>query len=113
VRNHFDYILDTVSGPHDYAMYLQLLRTGGMMILIGVSAHPMTLSPIHMIFTRKGVAGSLIGGIPETQEMLDFCGRHHITAEVEMSAIQDINEAYERILAGDVKYRFVIDMASL
>lgn len=113
INNQLDFILDTVSGAHDYNRYLQLLRANGMLILIGVSMDPMTLPPIHMIFTRKGVAGSLIGGISETQEMLEFCASHHITAEVEMIAIQNINEAYERILAGDVKYRFVIDMASL
>lgn len=113
VNNQLDFILDTVSGAHDYYRYLQLLRTNGMLILIGISMDPMTLPPLHMIFTRKGVAGSLIGGIPETQEMLEFCARHHIAAEVEMIAIQDINEAYRRILGGDVKYRFVIDMASL
>ncbi len=113
VNNHFDFILDTVSGSHDYNIYLQLLRSSGMIILIGIPTDPLQLPPIHMVFTRKGVAGSLIGGLPETQEMLDFCAEHHITADVEVIPIQKINEAYERIIKGDVKYRFVIDMASL
>ena len=113
VSNYFDFIIDTVASSHDYEKYLYLLTTSGTLILLGVATDPMQLSPVHMVFTRKAVVGSLIGGLPETQEMLDYCAEHNITADVEVIPIQQINEAYERILKGDVKYRFVIDMASL
>ena len=111
--NTFDFILDTVSGPHDYNPYLQLLGSSGMIIMIGVSTAPLHLPALQMVFSRKGVAGTLIGGISETQEMLDFCAAHLITADVEVIPIQQINEAYERMIKGEVKYRFVINMASL
>jgi uncharacterized zinc-type alcohol dehydrogenase-like protein len=100
----FDFILDTVSAKHDLDVYLQMLKREGTMTLVGVPA---------LIFGRRSLAGSLIGGIAETQEMLDFCAEHGIVSEIEKIDIQDINQAYERMLKSDVKYRFVIDMASL
>lgn len=113
VKNYFDFIIDTVSSNHDYEKYLYLLSSSATLILLGVATEPMTLPAIHMVFNRKAVAGSIIGGLPETQEMLDYCTENNITADVEVIPIQEINEAYERILKGDVKYRFVIDMATL
>ena len=109
-----DFILDTVSAPHDLDALTSLLKRDGTLCLVGAPAelHP---SPgiFNLIFKRRQIAGSLIGGIPETQEMLDFCAKHGITSDVEMIKIQDINLAYDRMLKSDVKYRFVIDMASL
>lgn len=113
VTNYFDFIIDTVASHHDYEKYLYLLSSSATLILLGVTTEPMQLPSIHMIFNRKAVAGSIIGGLPETQEMLDYCTEHNITADVEVIPIQQINDAYERILKGDVKYRFVIDMATL
>ena len=108
----FDFILDTVSAPHDYSQYLNLLRRDGTMVLVGLpDASPLEAGPLVM--RRRRLAGSLIGGIRETQEMLDFCAAHGVTAEVELIPIQQINEAYERIISSDVRYRFVIEMASL
>jgi uncharacterized zinc-type alcohol dehydrogenase-like protein len=109
----FDFILDTVSAPHDINAYLQLLKRDGTMTLVGVPDTPPTIPAPSLIFGRKSLAGSLIGGIAETQEMLDFCAEHGIVSDIEKIDIQDINEAYERMLKSDVKYRFVIDMASL
>jgi alcohol dehydrogenase (NADP+) len=109
----FDIVLDTVSGSHDYNAYVAMLRASGVLVCLGVAADPLQVPPLSLVFTRKSVAGSLIGGLPETQEMLDFCAARQITADVEVIAMQEINRAYERILAGDVKYRFVIDMGSL
>jgi uncharacterized zinc-type alcohol dehydrogenase-like protein len=108
-----DYILDTVSAEHDLNAYLNLLTLDGHMTLVGAPANPAPVSAFSVIFGRKSLSGSLIGGIAETQEMLDFCGEHGITADVEIIPIQQINEAYERMLKSDVKYRFSIDMASL
>jgi uncharacterized zinc-type alcohol dehydrogenase-like protein len=113
VNGYFDFILDTVAASHDYNQYLFMLGISGTLILLGVAPDLLQLPPVHMLFTRKAVAGSLIGGLPETQEMLDYCAQHNITADVEVIPIQQINEAYERILKGEVKYRFVIDIASL
>ncbi len=113
VTGYFDFILDTVSAEHDYNLYLSLLRTNGVMVCVGVPPTPAQIPAINLIFGRKSFAGSLIGGLPETQEMLDFCAAHNIVSDVEVIAIKDINEAYERMLKGDVKYRFVIDMATL
>lgn len=113
VTNYFDFIIDTVAASHDYNRYVELLTTSGVLIILGVATEPMTLGPVHMIFTRKSVAGSLIGGLPETQEMMDYCAEHNITSDVEIIPIQQVNEAYERLIKGDVKYRFVIDIASL
>ncbi len=113
VTGYFDFILDTVSSSHDYMQYLFTLGISGTLILLGVAPDMLQLPPVHMLFTRKAVAGSLIGGLPETQQMLDYCAEHNITSDVEVIPIQQINQAYERILKGDVKYRFVIDIASL
>ncbi|MGZ8559761.1 MAG: NAD(P)-dependent alcohol dehydrogenase [Chitinophagaceae bacterium] len=113
VMGSFDFILDTVSADHDYNFYLGLLSTNGVMVCVGAPPTPAQIPAINLIFGRKSVAGSLIGGIPETQEMLDFCAKHNIVSDVEVIAIRDINEAYERMLKGDVRYRFVIDMATL
>lgn len=112
-RNHFDFILDTVSAPHDLNIYLGLLRRNGTLTLVGVPPEASEVAAPNLIFGRHQLAGSLIGGLRETQEMLDFCGVHHITSEIELISIHSINEAYERMLRSDVKYRFVIDLASL
>jgi uncharacterized zinc-type alcohol dehydrogenase-like protein len=109
----FDFILDTVSADHDLNQYIQLLGMNGNLTLVGAPENPAPVSAFGLLFGRKSVSGSLIGGIRETQEMLDFCGEHGITADVEVIPIQKVNEAYERMLKSDVKYRFSIDMASL
>jgi uncharacterized zinc-type alcohol dehydrogenase-like protein len=109
----FDLVLDTVSAPHDYDAHLGLLRPFGTMVLVGVPPGHTPLAANALIGGNRRLAGSLIGGIAETQAMLDFCGAHGILADVEVIAIQDINEAYERMLRSDVRYRFVIDTASL
>jgi uncharacterized zinc-type alcohol dehydrogenase-like protein len=108
-----DFVLDTVSAAHDLNAYLDLLKRNGTMTLLGAPATPAPVGIFSLLFGRRRLAGSLIGGIQETQEMLDFCAEHGITADVEMIPIQKINEAFDRLLKGDVKYRFVIDMASL
>jgi alcohol dehydrogenase (NADP+) len=113
VMGSFDFILDTVSADHDYNFYLGLLRTNGVMVCVGAPPSPAQVPAFNLIFGRKSLAGSLIGGIPETQEMLDYCAEHNIVSDVELIAMKDINEAYERMLKGDVRYRFVIDMATL
>lgn len=109
----FDFILDTVSAEHDINPYLGLLKRNGTLVLVGVPEKPLPVVSFNLILGRKQIAGSLIGGTAETQEMLDFCGRHGITADIELIPIQKINEAFERLHRSDVKYRFVIDMASL
>ena len=109
----FDFILDTVSADHDINAYLNLLRRDGNITLVGAPAKPLGVSAFGLIMGRRSLAGSAIGGIAETQEMLDFCGAHNITADVEVIPIQRVNEAYERLLKSDVRYRFSIDMASL
>lgn len=106
----FDFILNTVSAPHDYNMYLNMLKTNGVMVCVGAPPAPAQVPAFNLIFQRRSLAGSLIGGLPETQEMLDYCAEHKIVSEVEVISIKDINEAYERMLKGDVRYRFVIDM---
>ena len=111
--NYFDFILDTVSAPHDYNTYLSMLNTDGVMVCVGAPSEPAIVPAFNLIFQRRSLAGSLIGGIPETQEMLDYCAEHNITSDVEVINIKDINESYERMLKGDVRYRFVIDMATL
>jgi alcohol dehydrogenase (NADP+) len=113
VTNYFDFILDTVSAEHDYNFYLGMLTTNGVMVCVGAPPAPAQIPAFNLIFGRKSIAGSLIGGIAETQEMLDYCAKHNIVSDVEVIAIKDINEAYERMLKGDVRYRFVIDMATL
>jgi uncharacterized zinc-type alcohol dehydrogenase-like protein len=113
-RKRLDFILNTVAAPHDLDDYLALLKRDGTMALVGLPAHPHPSPNVfHLITKRRALAGSMIGGIPETQEMLDFCAKHGITADIEMIDIAQINEAYERMIKGDVKYRFVIDSASL
>ncbi|HET9936968.1 MAG TPA: NAD(P)-dependent alcohol dehydrogenase [Methyloceanibacter sp.] len=109
----FDFILDTVSANHDINAYLSLLRRDGNLTLVGAPEKPLAVSAFSLIMGRRTLSGSPIGGIAETQEMLDFCGKHDITADVEVIPIQKVNEAYERLLKSDVKYRFSIDMASL
>ena len=109
----FDFILDAVSATHDINAYLNLLKHDGNLVLIGAPAEPLPVAAFGLIFRRRSFSGSLIGGLPETQEMLDFCGKHNITCDIEMIRMDQINEAYERMLKSDVKYRFVIDMASL
>ncbi|HEY3761007.1 MAG TPA: NAD(P)-dependent alcohol dehydrogenase [Verrucomicrobiae bacterium] len=111
--NSFDFILDTVSAKHDINAYLQLLKRDATLVQVGAPPEPLPVDVSNLIFGRKKFTGSLIGGIPETQEMLDFCGKHNIISDIEIIPIQKVNEAYERLLKSDVKYRFVIDMASL
>jgi uncharacterized zinc-type alcohol dehydrogenase-like protein len=113
LQGQFDFILNTVSAQHDYNEYLNLLTLNGTMVVVGVPPQPSVVAAFSLIFGRKSLAGSLIGGIRETQEMLDYCAEHNITSDVEMIDMKDINEAYERMLKNDVKYRFVIDLASL
>ena len=114
VKGKFDLIIDTVPYVHDINPYVETLNTNGTLVLVGyLGGLEPILNTVPMIMGRKSVAGSLIGGIAETQEMLDFCGQHNIVSEIEVIKIQDINEAYERMLKSDVRYRFVIDMASL
>jgi uncharacterized zinc-type alcohol dehydrogenase-like protein len=107
------FILDCVSAQHNINAYLMLLKRDGQLTLVGAPAEPLPVAPFALIPGRKSFSGSMIGGIPETQEMLDFCGKHNITSDIELINIQDINTAYERMIKGDVKYRFVIDMSSL
>jgi uncharacterized zinc-type alcohol dehydrogenase-like protein len=109
----FDFILDAVSAEHDIDSYIQLLRRDGNITLVGAPPKPLAVAAFSLIFKRCSLSGSNIGGIAETQEMLDFCGKHNITADVEVIPIQKVNEAYERLSNADVKYRFSIDMASL
>ena len=109
----FDFILNTVSAPHDYNTYLNLLRTNGTMIVVGVPPEASQVPAFNLIGKRRSIIGSLIGGIAETQEMLDFCAEHNIVSEVEVIDMSHINEAYSRMEKSDVKYRFVIDLASL
>lgn len=109
----FDFILDAVSADHDINAYINLLRRDGNLTLVGAPEKPLAVSAFGLIMGRRNLSGSAIGGIAETQEMLDFCGKHNIVADVEVIPIQKVNEAYERLLKSDVKYRFTIDMASL
>jgi uncharacterized zinc-type alcohol dehydrogenase-like protein len=113
VAGRFDLIVDTVPYVHDVNPYVPTLAAGGTIVMVGYLGPLDAFNTGPLVFSRRGIAGSLIGGIAETQEMLDFCARHGITSDIEMIRIQDINEAYDRLLKADVKYRFVIDMASL
>jgi uncharacterized zinc-type alcohol dehydrogenase-like protein len=114
VKGKFDLIIDTIPNIHDVNPYVSTLTLNGTLVLIGyLGGLEPVLNTVPMILGRKTVAGSVIGGIAETQELLDFCGEHNIVSEIEIINIQDINEAYERMLKSDVRYRFVIDMASL
>lgn len=112
-RNSFDFILDTVSAEHDLNLYLSLLKTDGTHICVGVPSQPAPVAAFSLLGGRKSLAGSGIGGIAETQEMLDYCAEHGIVSEIEMIDIKNIQHAYDRMLKGDVRYRFVIDMATL
>ena len=112
-KNSFDFILDTVSAEHDFNMYLSLLRTDGVHICVGVPPKPAQIAAFSLLGGRKSLAGSGIGGIKETQEMLDFCAENNIVSDIEMIDIKDIHTAYDRMEKGDVRYRFVIDMATL
>ena len=111
--NSFHFILDTVGAKHDINAYLVLLRRDGNLTQVGVAPEPLAVDVSNLIFGRRSFSGSLIGGLKETQEMLDFCGQHQITSDIELIPIQEVNDAYDRLVKGDVKYRFVIDMASL
>ncbi len=113
LAGRFDIIIDTISAPHDYNQHLRMLRPKGAMVLVGVPPKPTPVSAFALINGNKRLAGSGIGGIAETQEMLDYCAQHQIVSDIEIIPIQQINEAYERVLKSDVRYRFVIDMASL
>ncbi|MBT1072934.1 NAD(P)-dependent alcohol dehydrogenase [Pelotalea chapellei] len=109
----FNFILDTIAADHDINAYINMLGRDGNITLVGAPETPLQVSAFALLFGRRSLSGSIIGGIPETQEMLDFCGAHNITADVEVIPIQKVNEAYERMVRSDVKYRFSIDMASL
>jgi uncharacterized zinc-type alcohol dehydrogenase-like protein len=109
----FDFILDTIAGDHDINAYINLLTRDGNLTLVGAPEKPLAVAAFGLLLGRRSLSGSPIGGLPETQEMLDFCGKHNITADVDVIPIQKVNEAYERLLKSDVKYRFSIDMASL
>lgn len=113
VTGYFDFILDTVSAPHDLNLYLSLLGVNGVHICVGAPPTPYQIHAFSLIGGRKSLAGSLIGGLPETQEMLDYCAEHNIVSDIEMIDIKNVHEAYDRMMKGDVRYRFVIDMASL
>jgi uncharacterized zinc-type alcohol dehydrogenase-like protein len=112
-QGSFDFILDTVSAAHDLNAYLGLLKRDGTLTLVGAPAAPLPIGAFGLLFRRRRLAGSLIGGLPETQEMLDFCAEHGVTADIELLPVQKVNEAFERLARGDVKYRFVLDLASL
>jgi uncharacterized zinc-type alcohol dehydrogenase-like protein len=109
----FDFIIDTVSAAHDLTPYFNLLKRDATMAQVGAPEHPLAVEVFPLLMNRRHLAGSAIGGIPETQEMLNFCATHNVAADVEVIPIQKINEAYERMLKSDIKYRFSIDMASL
>jgi len=112
-KGSFDFILDCVSAPHDVNQYLDLLRLNGTMCMVGLPDAPVTISPFSIITNRRSFSGSMIGGMPETQKMLDYCADHGIVSEIELTSVDKLSEAYDRVVKGDVKYRFVIDMATL
>jgi uncharacterized zinc-type alcohol dehydrogenase-like protein len=113
LERHFDLIMNTVSADMDWNQYLKSLKVDGTMVVVGLPEKENSVGAGSLVIGRKRLAGSAIGGIQETQEMLDFCGKHKITSDIEIVPIQKVNEAYERVLKSDVRYRFVIDMASL
>jgi alcohol dehydrogenase (NADP+) len=113
VKGYFDFILDTVSAPHDVKLYLSLLKTNGTHIMVGIPPTPSEVPAFSLMDGRKSMAGSGIGGLPETQEMLDYCAEHNIVSDIELIDIKNIQTAYDRMVKGDVRYRFVIDMATL
>jgi len=112
-KNQYDFILDCVSAPHDLNEYLGLLRLDGTLCQVGLPETPETLSAFSIVQNRRSLSGSMIGGMPETQEMLDYCAEHDIVSDIEMVTVDKLNEAYDRVVKADVKYRFVIDIASL
>ena len=112
-QGSFDFLLNTIPVGHDVNPYMGLLKLDGTMVIVGAVEALTKVSGVPFIFKRRSMAGSLIGGLPETQEMLDFCGKHNITCDIEMIDIKNINAAYDRTVKGDVKYRFVIDMGTL
>jgi uncharacterized zinc-type alcohol dehydrogenase-like protein len=109
----FDLLLNTVSAEMDWNKYLNLLKVDGTMVLVGIPEKMVPVAAMPLVFRRRSLAGSMIGSLKETQEMLDFCGKHNITCDIELTSIQKVNECWERILKSDVRYRFVIDMASI
>jgi uncharacterized zinc-type alcohol dehydrogenase-like protein len=113
LANSFDLILNTVSAPMDWSQYMSLLRLDGTMVIVGLPEKDIPISAFSLTANRRSLAGSQIGGIGETQEMLDFCSTHGVACDVEVVPMQQVNEAYERVLKSDVRYRFVIDMATL
>ncbi len=113
LKSGFDVIVDAISANHDYSAYLDLLDTNGKLLVVGLPMETPKVSPFSLITNRRSIIGSCIGGIKETQEMLDYCAAHNIVSDIELINMQDINAAYERMLKGDVKYRFVIDLASI
>jgi len=113
LRNHFDFILDTVSAPHPVDTTLELLRRDGTMTLVGAPPDPLPVQAFSLILRRRRLAGSLIGGLPETQTMIDYCAARNLGADVEVIPVQDVNKAYDRVVRGDVRYRFVIDVKTL
>ena len=113
LKGSFDLIINTVSTGIDWNQYIDLLNIDGTLVIVGVPDRAIPVAGFSLIMGRRGLAGSVIGGIPETQEMLDFCGKHGITCDIELIPIQKINEAYDRVMKSDVRYRFVIDMATL
>ncbi len=113
LAGRFNVIVDTVSAKHDLSLYLNMLGLEGTLVLVGASPVPLEVSAFPLIFGRRSLAGSLIGGLPETQEMLDFCAQHNVLADVEVIAMKDVNAAYERVLKGDVRYRFSIDLKTM
>jgi uncharacterized zinc-type alcohol dehydrogenase-like protein len=113
LKGKFDFILSTISAEHDYNQYLDLLKVNGTMVVVGAPPKPSVVNAFTIIGKRRSLAGSMIGGIKETQEMLDYCAEHQIVSDVEVIKMSQINEAYERIMKSDVRYRFVIDIASL
>lgn len=113
LKGYFDFIIDTVSAPHDYNNSLRMLKTNGTLICVGAPPKPVEVNVFSLLINRRSIVGSMIGGLPETQEMLDYCGEHSIVSEVEVIPVSYVNEAYERMMKGDVRYRFVIDMSSL
>jgi uncharacterized zinc-type alcohol dehydrogenase-like protein len=113
LQGSFDLIINTVSAPIDWNTYVGLLKVDGAFVVVGIPEQPASVAAISLIAGRHSVAGSMIGGIQETQEMLDFCARHGLVCDIETVPIQQVNEAYERVVKSDVRYRFVIDLASL
>lgn len=113
LKNSFDLIINTVSSPMDWNEYLQLLRLDGTLVVLGIPSEQIPIGAFALLHGRRSLSGSMIGGVKETQEMLDFCSEHNIVSDVEVIPIQKVNEAYERVLKSDVRYRFVIDLASL